>query len=316
MSNVRTVPVREDLDGENALETLREAEAWSIAKRAGSRFRQGDGFSFARSIAFQGILTLIPGTIFVVGLAAALGEGQIRRAVSTMVDSLAPGPAGEIFRQALAQGSETGSSGNWIAVLVGGIAMLIAAVTATAQLQRGSTRIYGVDQDRPTLLRYATAAALTLTAGVLVAMAFGLTALGGSLGGYFEDPASAVWAWARWPLGILALVIALAGLYSVAPNRRQPTIRWLAVGGFVAAVLWVVSSAALALYLNNSGTFGETYGPLGGFIALALWTQVSAIAVLYGVAVNAELEAERAGIHDPVVRESEDLAKEGAPHGR
>jgi uncharacterized BrkB/YihY/UPF0761 family membrane protein len=38
---------------------------------------------------------------------------------------------------------------------------------------------------------------------------------------------------------------------------------------------------------------------LAGFIALLLWTLVTSIALLYGVAIAAQLEAVRAGVASP-----------------
>lgn len=299
MSTVTRVPETYDLDADDVPESLSKA-SWSLFQKAFVRFRYADGFSFARSLAFQVVMTLVPGTIFVVALAAWIGEGRFQSTLRSMIESLAAGPAGDIFLSAFAQGAENGSSGNRIAVVAGGAAMLISAVTAMAQLQRGASRIYGIDSDRPTLLRYLTATVLTLSAGVLLTVAFLLIALGGSVGQSFEEGSRALFAIARWPVGIAALTLALAALFKYAPNRRQPGVIWLATGGTVAALAWVATSAGLALYLNASNTFGETYGPLAGIIGLALWAQLSAIAILYGVAVAAQLEGARAGIDEPL----------------
>lgn len=299
MSTVTFVPETHELTGDDAAQTLARARPADLAKKAFVRFRYADGFSYARSLAFQIVMALIPGTIFVVGLAAALGEGRFQSVLRTMIEALAPGPAGEMFLSAFAQGREAGTQGDMIAVIVGGLAMLISAVTAMAQLQRGASRIYGVDADRPTLRRYGTATVLTLTSGVLLAVAFILIALGGSARGYFDEQLATMWAWFRWPAGVLALTAGLAALFRFAPNRRQPGVTWLATGSSVAALAWVAVSVSLALYLNASGTFGNTYGPLAGVIGLALWAQLTGIAILFGVAVAAELEAERAGVCSP-----------------
>lgn len=310
MSTVTKVPETRDLNGDDAVETLRSAQLPRLLGKSFVRFRYGDGFSFARSLAFQVVMTLIPGVIFTVALAAALGEGRLREILRTMIEALAPGPAGQIFLQAFQQGAEAGSQGDMIAVVAGGAAMLIAAVTATAQIQRGASRIYGIDADRPTLRRYGLATVLTLTAGAMLTVAFVLITLGGSIRGYFSDELAKMWVWFRWPVGLLALTLGLAGLMRFAPNRRQPRVTWLVTGGLVGAVGWVIVSVGLAFYLNASGTFGETYGPLAGVIGLALWAQLSAIAILYGVAVAAELEAERAGVAEP--REDESAIANGA----
>ena len=57
----------------------------------------------------------------------------------------------------------------------------------------------------------------------------------------------------------------------------------------------VVTTGALGLVFAYAKTFGETYGSLAGLVALQLWTFFSALAILFGVAVAAQLEAVRAG---------------------
>ena len=64
-------------------------------------------------------------------------------------------------------------------------------------------------------------------------------------------------------------------------------------------VLWFAFTGLLALYVGESREFGETYGPLAGFIGLLLWSFVSALALFLGLAVAAQLEAERAGVPEP-----------------
>ena len=67
----------------------------------------------------------------------------------------------------------------------------------------------------------------------------------------------------------------------------------------------------LALVFNFSKTFGQTYGSLAGLVALQLWTVFSALAILYGIAVAAQLEAVRAG-----VPEAQDHSKDESPSAR
>ena len=105
---------------------------------------------------------------------------------------------------------------------------------------------------------------------------------------------------ARWPVGLVLLVFAIAVLFDHAPRRRQPALSWLALGAGVAVTLSMAATAALAAYVHISGSFGSTYGPLAGIVALLLWSLMSAIAFFYGVAICAQLEALRAGRPEPV----------------
>lgn len=297
MSTVTTVPETAQLDGEDAVREVVDGDRWGLMKDAFVRFRYADGFSFARALAFQVVLALIPGAMFAVALAARLGDGRLQSALTAMTESLAPGPAGDIVLRVFEQGHDAATTGNLAAIAAGAVAMLVSGVTATAQLQRGASRIYGIEADRPTLKRYGLATVLTLTVGLLLTLAFVFIALGSSLSGSFaEGSARDAWRWIRWPLGIAVLPIAFAGLFKAAPNRKQPSLSWLSVGGVVAVVLWFAVSAALSFYLNASSVFGETYGPLAGVIGIMLWAQLSAIAILYGLSVDAQMEAARAGV--------------------
>ena len=262
------------------------------------RFRYADGFSFARSMAFQIVLALLPGLIFIVALATRLGDGRLQSMIRETMETVAPGPASELLLGAFQQGTEAGRA-NALAIVIGGLAAITAGVGGMAQLQRGASRIYGVLGDRPTVQRYGLATVLTLTVGVLLILGFLAIVLGASIGGTFQDEIAEIWGWARWPLGVLVVSLGLGALFKYAPNRQQPKFPVLALGGLVAVLGWLLTSVLLAVYLNTSTAFGETYGPLAGFIGMLLWAQFTGIAIFFGIAVAAEVEAEYAGVTDP-----------------
>jgi YihY family inner membrane protein len=299
MKTATYVPVTERRAAIGVREALSGQSPWELAKDSFLRYRYSDGFSFARSMAFQMVLALIPGMIFVVGLAVRVGEGRLRTLLREAITSLAPGPAGQTFLIAFEQGSEAGR-GNDVAIILGGGAAVLGAVSAIAQLQRGGSRIYGVLGDRSTVRRYGLATALTLTFGLLLTGAFLLIALGPTVGGAFQDNVIESWVWARWPLGTVVLAVALTAMFKLAPNRSQPPISWLMPGLGVAAAGCLLVSAGLSAYLNASVAFGETYGPLAGVLGVMLWSFLASIAIFYGLAVSAQLEALSAGVTDPV----------------
>ena len=66
--------------------------------------------------------------------------------------------------------------------------------------------------------------------------------------------------------------------------------------------MWFTFTGVLVAYVQLSGSFGVIYGPLTGVIALLLWTQVTAVAILFGLAVTAQLEAGHLGLqHGAIV---------------
>lgn len=284
------VPVTRDLETDDAWSTLQRVKYWSLVKGSVQRMRDADAFSYGRGVAFQIVLAAFPALIFFVGVAAWTGSQALQTSVDTVLTSLAPGSTSDFLRQAAEQGEENARGQTW-PVLLGGLAALTSGAIGMSQIEQGANRLYGQDQDRSPLKAYAVGLGLSLSVGVLLGGAFVALAFGGGIADAVEG--ESIWVWLRWPLGALAVVVALAVLYQIAPFRDQPGVAWLLAGGLTATVLWVVFSIGLAGYLALSSSFGQTYGPLAGLIGFMIWAQLTAVAVLGGVAFAAQLEAER-----------------------
>ena len=305
VSTAAAVPETRDLEleGDEAFESLRKVGVRSLLRNSFLRFRFADGFSHSRALAFQFILTLLPGLIAIVGFAGMLGQQTFNEVLTGTIEGVAPGPAGDLLTQAFEQGSDDGAGAK--AFGFGLLAALIAAAGAMGQIERGANRIYGVERDRPSVRKYLVATLLALTAGLATVSAFVLVVFGSEIGDAlgsakgWSDLAETAWSVARWPLGAALVGGAVALLFEVSPNRHQPEPSWLAFGSAISVVLWFAFTGLLALYVGESREFGETYGPLAGFIGLLLWSFVSALALFLGLAVAAQLEAERAGSPDP-----------------
>jgi YihY family inner membrane protein len=304
MSTATLVPETYELEGDEALETLRRTGTWKLIKDSFKRFRYADGFSHTRALAFQVALSLLPATIAVVGLATALHADQFRKILGQTVNRLAPGPAGDIVVQAFQHGQRAGR-GAIGALVFGLIAALISATTAMGQIERGANRIYGVRRDRPSTRKYGIGFLLACSAGLAIILSLVVTIAG-------EDIAKAIgisgvvkvgWTLLRWPVAVVLLVVAVAMLFREAPRRHQPAASWLAAGSAVSVLLGFGFTALLAIYLGASKTFGETYGPLAGLIGVLVWALLESLAVFLGIAFAAQLEAVRAGAPMPVTDE-------------
>ncbi len=69
------------------------------------RFRDADGTSHARALAYQTVFITLSGFIGLVGLASVLGLGEIRRTVQHLATSVAPGPSSRLLQEAAQQGA-------------------------------------------------------------------------------------------------------------------------------------------------------------------------------------------------------------------
>ena len=324
---MRAVPETSDMQGED----LSADDAWHTVSRVGlrallldalRRFRYGDGFSHARAFALQLALATVPLIIAGSGLAGAVGVESVAEVVARTVVAVSPGSGDQLLGDVVDRRAPTptpvpageeaeedperpGEDLGEVALGFGLAPAFLALTSAFAQLERGANRIYGTERDRPLLRKYARAAALTLTAGSALGVGLVLIVAGGPFGTALEevyhwgDTAETVWDVVRWPVGLLALVVAVTVLFRHAPRRRQPGLTWLALGAGLTVVLWLGASGLVAVYVALSAGFSETYGPLAGIMALLLWATVTGVALLLGVAVSAQLEAVRAGQGDP-----------------
>ena len=317
MSTATAVPeTHGELEGDEALETLRRTGRRRLVVDSIARFRAADGFSHSRALAFQVTLTLLPALIALVGFAAALDQESVTRTVRALIEALAPGAAGDILTDALRQGSSAARRESGETALAGGLAAaLVAGVAGMAQVERGANRLYGVERDRPFVRKYLNALVLLLSAGLLGVLSVVLLIAGSEVrdaAGWskgFDD----VWSLARWPVGLALVIAAVALLFERAPRRRQPEPSWLAFGAGAAAVLWLAFMAVFALYVEATDGFGRTYGPIAGTIGVLLWTFLSSIALFLGLALAAQLEAVRAGVGAP--RVDRDANVHHRPHG-
>jgi len=243
------------------------------------------------------------------GLTADLDADRVAEVVARTVGALSPGSGSEDLLSTAMNPDQTAERAGEIVLFLGLGFALVSMVTAVAQIERGSNRIYGIARDRAAPWKYGRAAVLTAVLAVPIGAGFALMVAGGPLGDavrqvYGWGPAAdRAWDVARWPLGLAVTTVTVAVLLDHVPRRRQPGLSWLALGAAVSIGLSVLASALLGLYVRYSGSFGDIYGPLAGLMALLLWCYLTAIALFFGTAMAAQLEAMHARVPEPAERD-------------
>jgi membrane protein len=71
-----------------------------------------------------------------------------------------------------------------------------------------------------------------------------------------------------------------------------------------------VASIGFSIYVSLLGNYNKTYGALGAIVIMLLWLYLMAFAVLFGAALNAELE--RQTRRDTTVGDEEPMGKRDA----
>ena len=276
---------------------LRARSWWGVLKRTVREFRQDNLTDWAAALTYYGILSIFPALLVLVAILGLVGESATQPLLDNL-STVAPGPAQEIFTDAIRNLNQSqGSAG--VLLIVGIAIALWSASGYVGAFMRASNAIYEVEEGRPFWKLRPVQIAITLSMIVLISIGAVAVVVTGPLaeevGNVIGVGGAAVTAWdiAKWPVLVLLVSLMFSVLYWAAPNVKQPGFRWLTPGGMLAVVLWIVASAAFAFYVANFGSYNKTYGSIGGVIVFLIWLWISNIAVLLGAEFNAELERGR-----------------------
>ncbi|MEX2289639.1 MAG: YihY/virulence factor BrkB family protein [Mycobacteriales bacterium] len=256
----------------------------------------------AAETAFFAVLTLFPALLVV---AAVLGQLRIiigddnavrvEQGVLDFLDSLltdTASPAVDTVRDLF------DSSGN--ALTIAGLLALLSLSTAFSTLINTVNITYDVPETRGWWRRRWLG--LLLGVGTVLTGALAVTLLViGPLFGRAEQVVdriglgpeySFVWALARWPVAFLSLVLWATTMQHLTPARRA---RWRddLPGGLLTALLWLLASYGLNVYLETAVRSSPVFGALGGGLILMSWFYLLCVALLAGAELNAILLARR-----------------------
>lgn len=165
---------------------------------------------------------------------------------------------------------------------------------AFSALINALNRAYDVQETRPFWKVKGIAILMTLGLSALVMAGVLLLVAGEPIGRAVADVFGLggvfvfVWEIVRWPAAFLLMVLTVALLFYFAPDAGQP-FRWITPGGLIGVLLWVLASAAFSLYVNNFGSYNETYGSIGVVIVLLLYLYIASLTILFGATLNATL---------------------------
>ncbi|MFN7131337.1 MAG: YihY family inner membrane protein, partial [Myxococcales bacterium] len=159
---------------------------------------------------------------------------------------------------------------------VGGLFLLVSAVSLLNNIERSLNEIWGVSRKRPLLQRVLIYwCALTLGP---IALGFSLVATGvvQAVAGQLGLGSSLL-----TMLPLVTSVLLLAFLYIAAPNAKV-SFRAALGGGLVAGVAWEIAKHGYALYAARSIQYSAIYGSLGAIPLFLVWVYVSWLLVLFG----------------------------------
>ena len=269
------------------------ARGWlDVLKRTGRGIRETNASIVAAGVAFYAFLALVPALIAVVAIYGLVANPADVKDQITSFTSALPRDAQKLLSGQLSSITRKADSGTGVAAAIAIGAALWSASSGIAALNTGLTIVNHENETRGMLKRRTLALVITLFAvvGVLVTLAL-VVALPSVLDSIdITGVGGTVLKLARWPLLAGVLLVGLAVIFRYGPQRRRPRWRWVSPGAVVAMIVGLVASIGFSIYVSLLGNYNKTYGALGAIIIMLLWLYLMAFAVLFGAALNAELE--------------------------
>jgi membrane protein len=261
-------------------------------KAVGRKAWEDDCLGLSGQLAYFVLLSLFPFLMSLVALASLVTNDpeSVLETLTARMGGFLPEDAVGLLTDYVDRTLRSRSSGAlFFAVLL----VLGSGSAASQAVIKAANRAYEVRETRP-IWRIWTLSGSMISGFMLLVAALGLAAFGPEVGGNVQRLVGlpgvflTLWGAVCWGLAFLAVTLALAVLYYLAPNADLP-FKWITPGGFAATVLMLASGVALNLYVTNLGRYDQVYGQLGAVVVLMLWLYVTGLTVLIGTEMNAVL---------------------------
>ena len=265
---------------------------WQVTRRALKEASADNIGILAGGIAYAAFLAIPPALIAGMSLFGLVADPATIAQQAEGVLAALPEAAQPLLRDQIVALTQTPSGALSWSLAISILLALWSASSGTSSLMTGINIAYDEQESRNFLKLRGTALLLTLGAIVFVLLTLALVAVVPALlnalqlGTFVNVIVQIV----RWVLLVVLIVVALAVVYRLAPDRDAPKFTWTSVGALVSAVLWVLASLGFSLYVNNFGSYNKTYGALAGVVVLLLWLYLTSYIILLGAEINAESE--------------------------
>ena len=281
----------QQLDEARVPQTKQRLGYGQLARRTMREVGDDHVMAFAGNLTYHAMLAIFPFAIFVLSVLFLAGQEQLLTdAIANLVSSgaLSSGAADVITQQVdrIAE-SQPGALGLGLVLSV--LTALWAVSGAMRSVMEAMNVMYEVTETRGFVRRYVTSIVLSLLVAALFVVALGLVVAGPAMAAQLGEAGRWAWLVLQWPVVLAIVLFGIALVYYVAPDVEQEW-KWVTQGSVVATVLWLVFSLAFSAYVNNFGSYNETYGTLAGAIVLLLYAFYTSFIVLFGAELNQVIE--------------------------
>jgi membrane protein len=267
---------------------------WSRLRAAFQATYQDGSFGTAKGAAYSALLAFFPVlTTLAAVLVQANADSVARTTARLLYDVIPPGTEDVVRALFTVKGRRPTT------LLVGAVVLSVWASSGVMMsLMEGFRAVYRIPSGRSFIKERAVAMWLVLVAAIPLLGASALIVIGNRARRSFVSwlgltRGDDLGGWVAlggqiFSLGIalIAIVIVMALMYYVGPNRKQ-IFRRVFPGAVLATVLWLLSTLAVGWYLRDIANYNVLYGGVGTGLALLVWSYILCVITLFGCAYNA-----------------------------
>jgi membrane protein len=259
-------------------------------------FRRGVLVTRASSIAFNLLMALLPGTIFLFSLIPFIPIPNFQEELIKLFESMMPVNAFSFLENTIVD-IVTNKSGalllfTFLATVIfstNGIHAVIHAFVVSSHNFKSRT---WRSQRKVSILLLFIVLLMIAFAGVLVI--FGKSSMNKlvELGILERKAVIFIVVLLKWIVVVGLLLLAISFLYYFAPARKAD-FRFISPGSTLATILFITTSLGFSAYVNNLGQYNRLYGWIGTLMVIMIWLYLNSIALLIGFELNLSIRAAR-----------------------
>lgn len=259
-------------------------------------FRKGVLVTRASSIAFNLLMALIPGTIFLFTLIPFIPIPNFQEELIKLFESMMPQNAFDFLKTTIVD-IVTKRSGvlllfMFVATVIfstNGIHAIIHAFVVSSHTF--TTRTWRSQRKVSILILFAVLMMIAM-AGLLVI--FGKSSMNRLVDIGLLERKSVIFMVVilKWILVVGLLFLAISFLYYFAPAKKAD-FRFISPGSTLATILFIITSLGFSAYVNDLGQYNKLYGWMGTLMVIMIWLYLNSIALLIGFELNVSIKEAR-----------------------
>jgi len=270
---------------------------WSRLRAAFQTTYEDGCFGIAKGAAYSSLLAFFPVLTTLAAILVQANADAVARTIARLLYDVIPPGTEDLVRALFTVKGRRPTT-----LLIGAVVLSVWAGSGVMMsLLEGFRAIYRIPSGRSFLKERAVAMWLVLIAAIPMLGASALIVIGNRARRSFVSwlglaRGDDLRGWVAlggqifsFAIALAAIVIVMALVYYVGPNRKQRFQR-VFPGAILATALWLLSTLAVGWYLRDIANYNVLYGGVGSGLALLVWSYFLCVITLFGCAYNAVRE--------------------------